>query len=395
MASKRKDSPWLKETSDQSGFDNFDRLGNKKWRSIKQNGLTIAPDEFDTPPPSTRSLGGADITGSPRANSLTTTIPSVSQVPVNYLTDTTQIPVNPSFDSIQIVGSNQTVNYTTTDPPVDFISYMNSSDVINTTLSHTCSNRNRLLLVGVTSEDSTLADRNITSVTYNSVSMTSAVTATVGNNSSHIWYLIAPDSGTNNIIVTWAGSVSACSVLGISYYSMLQSGQPDAIIARSAQTVSSVSAILVAVTSHTVIFDSLNSSTQTIIATAGSNQNLILSNSAGSGSGFAHVPSYSHRLFTGTGNVTNVWNFNAVSNSNPYVVASFTKIVQRPLPYGSQNQKVTLQSIGSSVTLNEGNGITLTANKSVVLDSGGLISFIYSATDNLWHETSRVTNGGI
>jgi len=72
MAELGKKTPWLKETSKRSGFDNFNRFGKKLWTSIKQNGIEIAPDEYDTPPPSSKSLGGADISGSPRANATST-----------------------------------------------------------------------------------------------------------------------------------------------------------------------------------------------------------------------------------------------------------------------------------------------------------------------------------
>ena len=119
MADKRKQSPWLKETSDQSGFDNFGFDGttfHKKWRSIRQNGLTIAPDEFDTPPPSTKPLGGADISGSPRSNSLTTSIPPGHDITTQYVTAAGGI-TSANRQIIYVTGSNTAIDITA-DPQV-------------------------------------------------------------------------------------------------------------------------------------------------------------------------------------------------------------------------------------------------------------------------------------
>jgi len=112
--SKRKHTIWLKETSDQSGFDNFSYDGttwHKKWTSITQKGLTIAPDEFDTPPPSSKPLGGADVSGDPRANSLTYDVTSVSAIPIQYITAGGGI-ASALRETIYVSGSNQSINIT-------------------------------------------------------------------------------------------------------------------------------------------------------------------------------------------------------------------------------------------------------------------------------------------
>lgn len=100
--------PWLKETSERSGFDNFDYRGKKRWSGVKQDGRTIAPDEYDTPPPSSRPLGGADISGSPRANSLTTTTPTGNDYSIQYVSAGGGIRLN-SEPWIRMVGSNQAI----------------------------------------------------------------------------------------------------------------------------------------------------------------------------------------------------------------------------------------------------------------------------------------------
>ena len=53
----------------------------------------------------------------------------------------------------------------------------------------------------------------------------------------------------------------------------------------------------------------------------------------------------------------------------------------------SQDKKFSLECIGSTVTLENGSGLSLT--KTFVMDSGAILNLFYSQTDNLWHETSR------
>jgi len=66
-----------------------------------------------------------------------------------------------------------------------------------------------------------------------------------------------------------------------------------------------------------------------------------------------------------------------------------------PLNPGTHNLYISLQGVGSSVTINSGNGITIDFNKpSVTLGSGGVATLIYNATDSTWHITSFNPQGG-
>lgn len=111
MAEVGKKLPWLKETSARSGFDNFSRFGKKLWTSVKQDGNSIAPDEYDTPPPSSRPLGGADVSGSPRANSDSTDTPTANNYSVQYITAGGGIALTDE-PWLRVVGSLSTVNIT-------------------------------------------------------------------------------------------------------------------------------------------------------------------------------------------------------------------------------------------------------------------------------------------
>ena len=113
MARSRRNSPWLKETSQRSGFDNFDRFGKRLWRGIKQDALLLAPEEFDTPPPSSKPLGGADIDrGSIRTGWDTTVVPSVSDPIIQYITAAGGITLNSTQPWLLVVGSNAVINIT-------------------------------------------------------------------------------------------------------------------------------------------------------------------------------------------------------------------------------------------------------------------------------------------
>ena len=119
MADIRKKTRFLKETSDRSGFDNWSYDGktfNKRWESVRQDGSKIAPEEYDVPPPSNIPLGGADISGTPRTNSLTTDVPSISEQTILYITAAGGISINDE-PWILISGSSQAVTLTA-DPQV-------------------------------------------------------------------------------------------------------------------------------------------------------------------------------------------------------------------------------------------------------------------------------------
>lgn len=114
---RRKNPRFLKETSDRSGFDSWSqsRDGNftKQWTGIKQGGLLLEPVEFDMPPPSNKSLGGADISGTPRANGEVINMDSSQVAQVQYLNTASQINLTQQI-AIYISGSNLAVTLAST-----------------------------------------------------------------------------------------------------------------------------------------------------------------------------------------------------------------------------------------------------------------------------------------
>ena len=91
-------------------------------------------------------------------------------------------------------------------PAVDNVSSFGSNGVGPFTWSHTCSGTDRLLRVTTAHFDSSDI---VTSVTYNGVALTAVPSGSTNNGQYYItaYYLIAPDAGTYDIVVTVSGNV--------------------------------------------------------------------------------------------------------------------------------------------------------------------------------------------
>lgn len=93
------------------------------------------------------------------------------------------------------------------------------------TLAHTCTGSNRLLIAAVRNGGTT---DTLTGVTYAGTAMTLiAKKLLTSNQFSYLFYLIAPATGTNNIVASFSGS-EGTQLSGSSYTGVKQSGQPDA-----------------------------------------------------------------------------------------------------------------------------------------------------------------------
>ena len=83
------------------------------------------------------------------------------------------------------------------------------------------------------------------------------------------------------------------------------------------------------------------------------------------------------------------WNYN---NIPIYIVGSNNSITlgTNSLAIGPHGTYISLYCVGSSVTMNSGNGITFDfINKpSLRMDSGSIMTLISNATDSTWHVTS-------
>lgn len=99
------------------------------------------------------------------------------------------------------------------------------SAVTSITFAHTCTGSDRILFVATANNGGV----NVTGVTYNGVAMTNIGWALSNNapSKSYLWYLIAPATGANNVIVSLSWSASVIAKVA-SYTWVKQSAQPDA-----------------------------------------------------------------------------------------------------------------------------------------------------------------------
>lgn len=92
-------------------------------------------------------------------------------------------------------------------------------------------NSNRILVVGTQGEDGTTSDCNAISVTYDSVPMTEIDEAVADPGGTvqcvSLWYLLAPNTGNNTVLITWNGTVSDRSGGAISLYNVAQQAPED------------------------------------------------------------------------------------------------------------------------------------------------------------------------
>lgn len=85
------------------------------------------------------------------------------------------------------------------------------------TLSHTCTGSDLVLLVG-TNNDSVAGA--VTGITYNGVALTKQAENTItggGGQTNGLWYLDNPATGTNDIVVTFTNTGGFTSIRAISY----------------------------------------------------------------------------------------------------------------------------------------------------------------------------------
>lgn len=80
-----------------------------------------------------------------------------------------------------------------------------------------------ILFVGFTHNGTT----STTGVTYNGVAMTNINNQRSGDTDSDLWYLIAPATGSHNVVISLAGTTTFIRSAAASYIGARQTSQPD------------------------------------------------------------------------------------------------------------------------------------------------------------------------
>ncbi len=184
--------------------------------------------------------------------------------------------------------------------------------------SHTCTGSNRILFVGVVSQ---LGSDNLTGVTYNGVTLTQI--NKIQNNGgiySYLYYLIAPATGANNVVVSYTGSTQVNSI-SVSYTGVAQISPINNSTTNNsgASSVSSLTTSLVSNSSPAWMIQ-LGTGQTNDGTTAGTG----LTKRNG-GAGGSPSSMFDSNTSTGSGSYSGTWN-NNVARTLTSLVASFSDI---------------------------------------------------------------------
>ncbi|MFC1709499.1 hypothetical protein ACFL2J_05565 [Candidatus Omnitrophota bacterium] len=157
-----------------------------------------------------------------------------------------------------------------------------SNDGNNTlTISHIVGNNNdRILIVGVYTRDTNAGKRTVSTMIFNGVAMTSMSLVVEGSNQTEMWYLLNPEVGTFDVVITIGGNATNFSAGVVDVYdAMLQSAEavtPNNVttntITTNATSISGQSFVLSSVVSQSVINPITHGGGQTEILQLSSSQ---------------------------------------------------------------------------------------------------------------------------
>ena len=96
-------------------------------------------------------------------------------------------------------------------------------------------------------------------------------------------------------------------------------------------------------------------------------------------------------FITAVGGITPTFShpYMRVTGSNDAITISANPSIS----IGRESQVLTLFCTDSSITINNGNGVSLMGSATCRLDSGSVIVFMFNTANNVWNETSRVHQG--
>ena len=92
---------------------------------------------------------------------------------------------------------------------------------------------------------------------------------------------------------------------------------------------------------------------------------------------------FSNRIYESSGEELNLVHLQVVGSN----LTNLNITVDPQVSAGRHGNKLVLEGVGSSVILEDGNGLSL--RRLINLDSGALINLFYTETDSVWMETSR------
>ena len=313
----------------------------------------------------------------------------------------------------QFTGSNTTwENGGVFEATVDATSSGTGTAVSSKTISHTCSGTQRLLIVGVALNDSS-SPADPTGVTYNSDALTKA--GTTGNFGSYnrvsIWYRVAPDTGTNNIVVTLDSAVGSVHVSAISFTGIDQTNPLGTFVSATAS--STAPTVTTTTVADDYVFDMVGGH-GTDAATVGTNQTQ-LTNATTTYSGQPLRSASSREIASGTSTVMNWTLGGSIDWGTCAVPVKVAKKVGLDMIQDKTNLVALVAQDDDHLTFTSTDGATWTASTTQItaglltniittnedIDAGLLASIGGELVAAIWHESNGTitffssTNAGV
>ena len=295
---------------------------------------------------------------------------------------------------------------------VDATSNGTGTAVSSKTISHTCSGTQRLLVVGVALND-TSSPADPTGVTYNSDALTKA--GTTGNFGSYnrvsIWYRIAPDTGTNNTVVTLDSAVGSVHVSAISFTGIDQTNPLGTFVSATAS--STAPTVTTTTVAGDYVFDMVGGH-GTDAATVGTNQTQ-LTNATTTYSGQSLRSASSREIASGTSTVMNWTLGGSIDWGTCAVPVKVAKKVGLDMIQDKTNLVALVAQDDDHLTFTSTDGATWTASTTQItaglltniittnedIDAGLLASIGGELVAAIWHESNGTitffssTNAGV
>jgi len=202
----------------------------------------------------------------------------------------------------------------------DASSSTTGSSVSSLTFSHTCSGSDRILMVATSVfDDTSQAERTVASVTYNGVSMTRIDRQDAGNIAAELWYLIAPATGANNVVVT-LGATNPFAIAGASSYTGVAQTSPVEANAKASGWSQTATVNVTTIANNSMVVDSTSKYDTTEALSVGADQTSNHNTSVGSGYGIRGASSREAKAAAGS--VTMSWTWTTTNRDWAIVAAS-------------------------------------------------------------------------
>lgn len=152
-------------------------------------------------------------------------------------------------------------------PAIDAVS-TDTTAADSFTVSHTTSGTNRLMLVGVSHNPNN--DEVVSSVTYNGTALTLVGSATYSNDArAEIWRLIAPATGTHDVIITFDKNMSYGAVAGVMTFTEVNQTTPLGTFASASSESVGPATVDVSSATNELVFDTVACETCTSLTVGG------------------------------------------------------------------------------------------------------------------------------